>query len=63
MIDGERRNLILFQISLYILGFPIILGIFWFITGSITIKNVIAPLVIYSILTPILFYEEYKRQY
>jgi hypothetical protein len=62
MIDGERRNLILFQISLYILGFPIILGIFWLITGSIT-KNVIAPLVIYSILTPILFYEEYKRQY
>lgn len=62
MMDGKRRNLILFQISLYILGFPIILGIFWFITGSIT-KDVIAPLVIYSILTPIFFYEEYKRQY
>jgi hypothetical protein len=62
MIDGERRNLLLFQISLYILGFPIILGIFWCATGSIT-KNVIAPLVIYSILTPILFYKEYKRQY
>ena len=55
MIDGERRNLLLFQISLYILGFPIVLGIFWFITGSIT-KDVIAPLVTYSILTPILFY-------
>lgn len=60
MIDGERRNLILFQISLYILGFPVILGIFGGIEGSIT-KNVIAPLVMYSILTPILFYKEYKR--
>ena len=62
MIDGKRRNLILFQISLYILGFPIVLGIFWCTTGSIT-KDVIAPLVIYSILTPILFYKEYIRQY
>lgn len=62
MIDGERRNLLLFQISLYILGFPIVLGIFWRIIGSIT-KDVIAPLVIYSILTPILFYKEYIRQY
>lgn len=62
MIDGECRNLLLFQISLYILGFPIVLGIFWCITGSIT-KDVIAPLVIYSILTLISFYEEYKRQY
>ena len=63
MIDGERRKLILFQISLYILGFPIVLGVVWCITGSITTKNIIAPLVTYSILTLISFYEEYKRQY
>ena len=63
MIDGKRRNLILFQISLYILGFPIVLGAIWCITGSITTKNIIAPLVTYSILTPILFYKEYIRQY
>lgn len=63
MIDGERRKLILFQISLYILGFPIVLGVVWCITGSIITKNIIAPLVIYSILTPILFYKEYIRQY
>lgn len=63
MIDGERRKLILFQISLYILGFPIVLGAIWCITGSITTKNIIAPLVTYSILTLISFYEEYKRQY
>ena len=61
MINGKRRNLLLFQISLYILGIPFVLGGVWCSTGSITTKNVIAPLVIYSILTPILFYKEYKR--
>ena len=38
MINGKRRNLLLFQISLYILGIPFVLGGVWCSTGSITTK-------------------------